>query len=114
MDLTASFLRIAGVKSLQGLALDGLDVLQHVQDGLSDFERPLFWRARRGDRTWRAVRVGDLKYVRRVDQAGDVEWLFDLAKDPGESSNLMETAPVEANRLKGLLSDWEREVRPVR
>jgi len=51
MDLTASFLRIAGAAPPQDLPLDGLDILQRVEGGLPDLERSLFWRARRGDRT---------------------------------------------------------------
>lgn len=113
-DLTASIVRAAGAKAAAGPAFDGVDILGHLAAGQSIPGRPLFWRGRRGDRTWRAVRDGALKYVSLQTGAAMEEHLFDLAKDPGETNDLFVTAGGDAARLKALLSAWERDVRQQR
>jgi len=113
-DLTKSILRIAGAREPARRPLDGIDIIQHVQEQRPAVPRTLFWRGRRGQRTWRAVRDGQMKYVSRQD--GDVlqEWLFDLAADPAEKNDLLAARPDEATRLKGLLTRWENDVRASR
>ena len=110
MDLTASFLRAAGAKVDE---LDGVDLLQHVESGSNDFSRTLFWRARRGERTWKAVRDGDLKYVyvKRTADSPTEEWLFDLATDPYEKTNLKEKRTEDFGKLKAKLVAWEAKMR---
>ncbi len=114
MDFTASIARIAGAKPPEGRAFDGIDVVKLLEQKRPIQRRTLFWRGRRGDRTRCAVRDGDLKYVR--DRRGDrtTEYLFDLASDVGETNNLLAARPEDAARLKALLEDWERQVRPTR
>jgi cob(I)alamin adenosyltransferase len=74
----------------------------------------MFWRARRGVETWRAVRDGTLKYVSRHNGDRVQEHLFDLARDPAEKENLLTRRPDDVARLKRLLVAWEQEVRPAR
>ena len=93
--------------------LDGLDIVKHITARKPDFARTLFWRGKRGERTWSAVREGDLKYVRKTEGQTQ-EWLFDLSKDLGEKTNLTSKHPKDLDRLKKLLAVWEKEVRPVR
>ena len=76
--------------------------------------RTLFWRARRGERTWRAVRDGGLKYISRTDAKGTRTYLFDLDRDPAEKANLLATRDDDAQRLQRLLAAWEERVRPAR
>ena len=64
-DLTRSILNLAGAK-VPAEQLDGFDLVKHITEGRKDFARTLFWRGKRGERTWSAVRSGDLKYVRKV------------------------------------------------
>ncbi|MEM6278359.1 MAG: sulfatase-like hydrolase/transferase [Verrucomicrobiota bacterium] len=112
MDLTGSFLNAAGAKLPQGLALDGDDLIEHVRTGGKDYPRTLFWRARRGDRTWKAVRHGDWKYVKKVEGGETEEWLFHLKSDPKEKRSLLlekKHAKMLGN-LKGRLSAWEKKV----
>ena len=110
MDLTTSFLRAAGAKVD---ALDGVDLLKHVESQSNDFSRTLFWRARRGERTWKAVRDGDLKYVyvKRTADSPTEEWLFDLATDPYEKTNLKEKRTEDFGKLKAKLVAWEAKMR---
>jgi len=113
MDLTHSFLRV-GVGSAKSAKLDGMDILQHVESGADDFDRTFFWRARRGARTWRAIRRGDLKYVSHIDTGVSEQHLFDLAADPGEGNDLLKTQPETALELHDALVAWEATVRPRR
>ncbi len=114
LDFTASILRIIGQTPPDHLPADGIDVLRLIEEGKPPQSRTLFWRQRRADLTWRAVRDGSLKYLTRRE--GDVfeEHLFDLRRDPGEKTNLLESHPEETARLKRLLTDWEKGIHPSR
>lgn len=115
MDLTASIVRAANAPRPAGHTFDGIDLLGLTATRTPPAARPLFWRGRRGESTWAAVRDGALKYVRRTQRGAiAVEGLFDLAKDPAEEKDLLATHPLEAARLKQLLAAWETEVKPVR
>lgn len=114
MDLTASFARIAGVAPPRSREFDGIDVLALVETGQPVLERTLCWRGRRGERTWRAIRDGDLKYVSDTNGDSFSEFLFDLKADPGEKHNLLAERPHDATVLKFMLEGWEKEVRPRR
>ncbi len=111
-DLTRSFLRLAGAE-LPDRKLDGYDIVGHVSQGLPDFSRTLFWRGKRGDRTWWAVRDGDVKYLRKRESGQQDEWLFDLSSDIHEEKDLLSARSSEADRLKRLLAVWEADLRPV-
>ena len=112
-DLTASILELTQA-DVPANRLDGIDIIDHVSQGRQDFSRTLFWRGRRGERTWSAVRDGDLKYVRKTEGDQTEEWLFDLSADIGEKTDLLSLQPTQARRLKNLLARWETEVKAVR
>jgi N-acetylgalactosamine-6-sulfatase len=112
-DLTKSFIRLAE-SDVADQQLDGYDIIEHVAASKEDFARTLFWRGKRGDRIWSAVRDGDLKYVRKSESSGRDQWLFDLARDVGESTDLKAQRPGDADRLEQLLEAWEADVKPIR
>ncbi len=112
-DLTKSFLRLAGAE-VGDDRLDGIDVIDHVANQRDDISRTLFWRGKRGDVTWSAVRHGDQKLVRHTEGVETEEWLFDLAGDISEKTDLLSQQSAVAVNLKKLLADWEQEVKPVR
>ncbi|MEE2937101.1 MAG: sulfatase-like hydrolase/transferase, partial [Planctomycetota bacterium] len=112
-DLTYSFLRIAGVKTNE-ILLDGIDIIEHLTSNANDFPRTLFWRGRRGERTWTAIRDGDHKMVTKYEDGKQQAWLYDLSHDEGEANDLRERMPGEFQRLVGLLQGWEKEVSPAR
>lgn len=113
LDFTYSLARMAGASEAQLGQLDGMDILEHLSERKSTVERTLFWRARRGDRTWKAVRDGDWKYVYKIEGGVTEEWLFDLGGDPGEKDDRLkdEDAKATLGALKGKLSAWEGDVR---
>ena len=110
MDLTHSFLRIGGANPATLSKLDGIDIIKHVEDEADNFARTLFWRARRGDRTWKAVRDGSMKFVSKTEGGKTESWSFDLATDPQEKKALLDLS-IE---LKEKLATWEKEVAPER
>ena len=114
MDWTASIARLCGAQPPDGRPFDGLDVLKGVQNQEPVRVRPLFWRLRRGENTRRAVRSGPFKYIRNNEGKAENEYLFDLDRDPGEKTNLLEARPDDARRLRASLAEWEAMVRPKR
>ena len=114
MDFSASIVRIAGAKVPSGREFDGLDILKLIQTGQAPQKRTLFWRQRRGEQTWRAVRDGDMKYIRQTNKGQLQEYVFDLRNDLSETHNLLNEQPKEAERLKALLAGWERQVQHSR
>ena len=108
-DLTRSILRLAKAQ-VPAERLDGYDIIDHVAKERNDFSRTLFWRDRRGDRTWWAVRDGDLKYLQKTKGGQTEQWLFDVTSDLHEEKNLLDAQPAEADRLRKLLADWEADV----
>ncbi len=114
MDLTASFLRIAEAEPADHGPLDGTDVLRHVLSGQADQPRTLYWRYRRGDETWSAIRAGDMKWIRHRQGEDEQQWLFDLAKDGMEQNDLANQQPDELLSLRQQYADWEAEMVPLR
>lgn len=112
-DLTRSILRLAKAQ-VPAERLDGYDIIDHVTKERNDFPRTLFWRDRRGDRTWWAVRDGDLKYLKKTKEGQTQRWLFDVASDLHEEKDLLDAQPDEADRLRKLLADWETDVATAR
>jgi N-acetylgalactosamine-6-sulfatase len=113
-DLTASFARIAGVKPPAERAFEGIDLLHAVENGVPPPKRLLFWRGRRADFTWRAVRDGDLKYVSYQQGATLREWLFDVQHDPAEQVDLLAQRADVVAQIKSQLATWEADVRAMR
>ena len=111
-DLTRSILNLAGAKTPANL-LDGFDVVDHVAKQKPNFKRTLYWRGKRGERTWWAVRDGSYKYVRKTEGTTE-EWLYDLSNDIGESNDLSQKKLEQVARLRKLLAEWEEKVQPVR
>ncbi|CAK9031593.1 N-acetylgalactosamine-6-sulfatase (Chondroitinsulfatase) (Chondroitinase) (Galactose-6-sulfate sulfatase) (GalN6S) (N-acetylgalactosamine-6-sulfate sulfatase) (GalNAc6S sulfatase), partial [Durusdinium trenchii] len=108
-DLTASILAAAGATPRADRPLDGIDILGQISRDEPAEPRQLFWRSRRADRTWKAVRDGDMKYIWFEDGDARSEYLFDVTNDVSESNNLLEAKPTEAKRLKKALAAWEKE-----
>lgn len=114
MDLTTSFIRAGNGQVPEGYQSDGIDLVTHFAERRPDRERTLAWRAKRGNTVWRAVRHGDWKHVTHRESGETQQWLFDLAEDPGEQTDLSAARPEIRDRLAGLLARWESETRAAR
>jgi len=98
MDWSATLLDAAGVAAHSDHALDGVSLLQVLQQPGHQFQRPLHWRMKH--RGQRALRDGDWKYL-VVD--GN-EYLFNLPADERERANLAGREPA---RLAAMREAWE-------
>lgn len=114
MDLTASFLKAGRGVVPEGYQSDGIDILTHFAEQRPDVDRTLCWRAKRGDTVWRAIRHGKWKHVTLGEGGENHQWLFDLAVDPSEQTDLTTSHPKVQDQLANLLADWESETRAAR
>lgn len=114
LDLTPTFLRVAGGAPDEAARLDGVDLLPRLT-GRADrlAERRLYWRSQ-GSRGPIALREGDWKLVfeRGVEGAGPQ--LYDLAADLGEEHDLAADDPERVQRLLAALATWEAELEEPR
>jgi len=96
-DFVASFAALVGVEVPAGQARDSRDALAAFLG--RDREGAAFIVEEAGPL---ALRHGDWKYVRprRANQRPE---LYDLARDPGETTNLAPVEPIVAGRLRALL-----------
>jgi arylsulfatase A len=100
MDVLPTLLSIAGISN--NIKFDGEDFSQVLFSEKEMKERPLFWRFQN---QW-VVRIGNWKYLKIKEK----EYLFDLAKDLGEATNLKDENPVKMKEFRILLKDWEKEM----
>jgi arylsulfatase A-like enzyme len=107
MDLTATFLALAGARAPAAAPLDGIDLMPALTGGSGAVRRELYWRIFQR-RKQKAVRSGDWKYL--WTETG--ESLHDLAADPGEARDLKAEHPAVFQQLRAKVAAWEREVLP--
>ena len=109
IDWFPTFCKLAGIET-KGLTLDGEDISPVLRGGKGDPGRELFWELgahaelERGN--WYALRKGDWKYVATPENG---EWLFNLAKDPGEKMNVINKESKRHVRMKGRADELARE-----
>lgn len=84
--------------------LDGVDLMPFLTEGNHErIHNEFYWR--QGPRT--AMRVGDWKLVNMRKNASEKNWeLYELAKDPGESSNVADQNPETVQRLETRWEYW--------
>lgn len=106
MDWTATILAAANYK-INGLKLDGIDLLPVLIGKTKEVERTLYWRLAQRIQQ-KALRSGNWKYLQ--DDKG--EYLFDLSNDQGEKSDLRGKNPEVFTRLKKQYAAWEAQMLP--
>ncbi|HEX3869949.1 MAG TPA: sulfatase [Pirellulales bacterium] len=107
MDLSATFLAMAGATPAPGRPLDGIDLLPLVTGKQPPATRTLCWRINRDTRLQKAIRHGPWKYV--VD-GGYLGFLYNLEDDVGERKNLSWRHPEIVQDLKQRMAAWESDV----
>ena len=93
VDWTATFLELAGAQAAAEYPPDGVSLVDHLFRGRGVPDRDLFWRMR----GQRALRRGDLKYVRT---SGTADRLYDLAADEREQADLAAKRPADLAQLR--------------
>ena len=105
MDWMATILTLAKAKPDPRFPLDGLDLMPVCLGKKKIILRTFYWRAFQRTQQ-KAIREGDWKYLK--DEKG--EYLFNLAKDPGEQNDLKEKEILIFQKLKKKYAAWEKTV----
>ena len=121
-DLTRSILNLAGISENGNQSrsdslvskLDGYDIIDHVMKQRDELPRTLFWRGKRGNRVWRAVRHGDDKLVTKEGESDPINAVYDLSVDPAETKDITDKRPDLKRKLSELLKTWERDTQSER
>ena len=125
VDLFPTFCEILGADLPEGQPLDGVSLVPVFRGGsLEGGERALFWhfpaylqsysiKTEQRDRLFRSrpcsvIRKGDWK-LHQYFEKNEFE-LYHLGKDPGETTNLVETEPERFEELKQDLETWRKEI----
>jgi arylsulfatase A-like enzyme len=108
MDWMPTLLAAAGAEPDTTFPTDGENLLPTLTAKAPAHNRQLFWRFKAGQQ--RAVRDGDLKYLRI---AGN-EFLFDVVNDPRERANLKDRQKADFDRLKKNWENWNNTMLPER
>jgi len=100
--LLPTVLALTGVDAapLGNRTLDGVNILPLLRSSSKTLERsqPLFWRLDMAPNAKIAMRVGDLKIL--ADASRQTFEMYDLKKDPQETTDLRESRAAEFAELK--------------
>jgi arylsulfatase A-like enzyme len=105
LDWTATILKTTGTNADPAYPLEGTDLMALCTGQRASFERTLFWR----NAQHQAMRRGTLKYLKEANN----EHLFDVAKDPGEKTDLKADQPAVFEQLKSAYQKWNAEMLPL-
>jgi len=111
MDITASMLAATATPVPSEARLDGINLLPILEGKSPPVERTLFWRTAGPapvNMNQKAVRSGDWKLL--IDGAVTRIFLFNVKADPGERQDWFGRRPDIVQRLRPLLTEWERDV----
>ena len=112
IDFFPTILSLAGLRSPAGLALDGVDLTPLLTQTGGLAPRTLFWHyphySPQGGRPAAAARRGSLKLVELFED--DRLELYDLQRDPGETTDLAARMPAETQQLHRLLRAWRHDI----
>jgi arylsulfatase A-like enzyme len=112
LDLYPTIAGVAGLKVPESLHLDGLDLMPLMTGRTSTLPRDeLFWRIH-GSKGDAALRKGDWKVYRMAQY--DKLFLFNLAEDPYEKTDLSKSHPEKLQELLARLHQWEEQMEEPR
>ena len=106
MDWLPTLLAAAGTAPDPAYPSDGMDLLPIITGRASTAPRTLYWRYKA--RAQRAVRDGDLKFLKILDHT----FLFDVVADPLERANLKERRQDDYRRLVRQWLAWNATMLP--
>jgi arylsulfatase A-like enzyme len=107
VDVFATAAAAAGAPLPADRPIDGVDLAPYVRgEAPGDPHDALFWRSGH----YRSVLAGGWKL--QVSERPPKSWLFHVAVDPTERSNLAGSEPAKLAELRARLDAWEREQAP--
>jgi arylsulfatase A len=107
LDVFPTFLSLAGAKMPERVIVDGMN-LSPVLTGNGQRDGEEFFLYFKDE--LQACRSGDWK-LKLGEKPGEAAMLFDLAKDPGEATDLAKEHPEVVERLRGRMREFEQSVR---
>lgn len=108
VDMYPTIAAVAGATPEKNKPLDGMNLWPAISAGSRTPREEVVYNV---DPTGGAVRLGDMKLVWAASLPGKLE-LFDLAKDPGETTNIAETNPEMVAKLKQRILSLSEEMAP--
>jgi uncharacterized sulfatase len=111
VDFFPTFAELAGIDLPSTQVFDGESFLPVLAGGEYDRERAIFWHypVYHHDSPASVVRKGDWKLIHYLHN--DETFLYNLADDIGEHTDLSRQHPAKTGELFRLLSDWRAEVK---
>ncbi len=108
LDIVSTMLAAAGKRDKGAFGLDGVDLLAQL-NGASSQPRRFLWRQNLtpGKRRYATV-TGDQKLFDAEDQPQP--YLFDLARDPGEQTDVSEGFRNLIRQEQAAIADWTRDM----
>lgn len=114
-DLFPTLLAACGLPARDKDHVDGVNLLPALKNEAMP-DRPLFWHyphyGNQGGSPYSAVRAGDWKLIAFHDPTQGTE-LYNLANDPGETTNVAAEQPERSASLRQTLDAWKRSVGAV-
>lgn len=111
VDFFPTFAGLAGLDLPSTQVFDGESFLNILTGGEYNRERAIFWHypVYHHDSPASVIRKGDWKLIHHLHN--DTRFLYNLADDIGETTDLSREHPEKADELYGLLVDWREEVK---
>lgn len=99
IDVMPTLAAAAGASLPQGVAIDGVNLLPAAagEGEVSRADDAIFWQSG----YYRVIRQGDWKL--QISERPDRAWLYNLAEDPTEQTNLAERMPRRVAAMRALL-----------
>ena len=109
VDFLPTFAELAGVDLPSTQVFDGVSMLPLMEGAAHDSDRAIFWHypVYHHDEPASAVRKGKWKLIHNL--VNDTRTLYDLEKDPGETTDLSGSETEIADELYRLLQTWRTE-----
>src|SRR5690606_3029673 len=110
VDLLPTFLDIAGSEDKVPTDVEGLSLLPHLRTGEQIDRDTFYWHYPHYHRTnpVGSIRKGNYKLIEYFED-GKLE-LYDLEKDPSDTSDLTKQMPEKAQELLADLRTWREKV----
>jgi uncharacterized sulfatase len=111
VDFFPTFAGLAGMELPATQVFDGESFLNILAGGAYDRDRAIFWHypVYHHDSPASVIRTGDWKLIHYLHN--DTRFLYNLADDIGETTDLSRQHPEKTDELYGLLVDWREEVK---
>ncbi len=110
LDIAATAIALGNGDS-SGPPLEGVNLIPYVEGEKEGIPHDaIYWRMRDGF-AW-GVRTPEAKYLLPRSQYGSSPMLFDMIKDPYETTNIVEERPELRKKLAGLWNAWNAKNQP--